>query len=78
MIRPGTPHVYAFARQCTVAVSTKVHNLKPTAQFRLPAETRSSYGQNRNLTETPNFASFGAVTETETEIRSVSTGHGGH
>ena len=64
-IRPDSLHVYAFTRQCTVAVSPKVCNFKPTTQFRLPAETRSSYGRNRNLAETPNLASFGAVTETE-------------
>ena len=55
-------------------ISTKVCNLKPKTQFRPSTETRSSYGRNRNLAETTNLASFGAVTETETEIRSVSSG----
>ena len=68
---PGT--LRAFTSRYWRSALKYTYNLKPTTQFRLSAESKSSYDLNRNLAETTNLASFGAVTETETEIRSVST-----
>ena len=70
-----TPQICLVSASAQRRSALEVYNIKVITQFRLPAETRSSYGRNRNLAETTNLASFGAVTETETEIWSVSTGN---